>query len=291
MKDHETTARSRELGDELRRVREKAGFNGSRLARKLGWSPSRISRMESGSRGASEVDVATFLAFCQVGGPERERIIALCKEVYSSTWLRPHGGALPDELRTLILHEATANRILEYDPLVVPGLLQTEDYARAVFHWSKRLPEDGIELHVRARMDRQTIFRRQQPPACTFFAPEQVLRTPVGGARVMNDQLLHLALVSARARCAIRVIPASAGPYGSLGGPFRLMEYADHRPVACVENHTSSLFLEERKDVAAYRATLDRLAELALDGGQSREFLASLANEYDRPEEGSDEHP
>src|SRR2546423_1571051 len=100
MDDRETTARSRELGEELRRVREAADFNASRLARKLGWSPSRVSRLESGKRGASELDVAIFLAVCGVTGPKLDRLLELCKEAYTQTWLQSHRDLVPDDLRT-----------------------------------------------------------------------------------------------------------------------------------------------------------------------------------------------
>lgn len=291
MKDRETTARSRELGTELRRVREKAGYNGVDLSRKLGWSPSRISRLESGKRGTSEVDVAVFLAVCNVTGAELDRLLELTRETYASTWVQSHGELIPDQLRTLVIHEATASTIDEYDPLLVPGLLQTEDYARALFRWAGLVPEAVIEPRVRARMDRQSLLRRRWPPEVTFYIHEHALRSVAGGSRVMNEQLLHLALVSGRPRCDIQVVLTSAGPDGAMGGPFRLMRYEGHGPVAYVANQTSSLFLEDPGDVAVYRATLDRLAEIALDGGQSREFLVRLASDHDEPEEGNDELP
>jgi uncharacterized protein DUF5753 len=97
----------------------------------------------------------------------------------------------------------------------------------------------------------------------------------------MNEQLLHLALVSARPRCTIRVVPASAGPYGSLGGPFCLMEFTDFRPLVSVEHLNSRLFLEEPEDTAAYRSMLDRLAAVALNDEESRELFVRLANECD----------
>jgi transcriptional regulator with XRE-family HTH domain len=289
MKDRDTTARSRELGAELRRVRERAGYNGIRLARKLGWSAGRISRLESGKRGASEVDVAVFLAVCHVTGDEMEQLLELTRETYASTWLQTHGELIPDQLRTLAISEVTATRITSYEPLVVEGLVQTENYARALFHWCKRVPTEGVEARVRARMDRQRLLKRQWPPEVIFFIHEQALRSAVTDERVMNEQLLHLALVSGRPRCSIRVVPASAGPSGALGGPFRLMDYKDHGPVAYTENQTSSLFLEDANDIAIFRETVGRLAEVALSEGQSRELLVRLASEYDQPEEGTDE--
>lgn len=281
MQDHESTARSRELGEELRRVRELTGMNGSQLARKLGWSQSRISRLESGKRGASELDVTIFLAVCGVTGKELERLVGLCKEVYAQTWLQSHGERISDELTTLARHEATASAIHEYEPLLIPGLLQIEDYTRALFWWAKRVPTEGIEMRVRSRLARQNLLARRYPPQCVFFIHEHALRSMATTTAVMNEQLLHMSLTAVRPSCTIRVIPASAGPVGSLGGSFRLMEYPDHGPVVYVENHTNSLFLEAPQDVAYHRSLLARLTEIALDEGQSNEQLVRLANEYD----------
>lgn len=281
MQDHDSTARSRELGDELRRVREATGLNGSQLARKLGWSQSRISRLESGKRGASELDVAVFLAVCGVTGTELERLVGLCKEVYTQTWLQSHGELIPDELRTLAIHEATASIIHEYEPMVVPGLLQTEDYAYTLYRWTGLVPPGLITPRVKVRMVRQGLLSRREPPVTRFYIHENALHAPPGTQRIMNEQVLHLTLVAAQQRCTIRVVPAAAGLHGALVGPFRLMEFRDHGPLVFVENLTSSLFLEEARDIGVYRAALGRLAEAALDEGQSREFLVRLANEHD----------
>jgi len=116
-----------------------------------------------------------------------------------------------------------------------------------------------------------------------FFIPEPVLRAVLGGSRVMNDQLLHMLLVSSRPWCSVRVVPASFAA-GVLGSPFRLMEYPHHGPVAYVENQTHSMFLEKPEDIRTYRAILAKLKAVTLNEGQSRELLATLANEYDVPE-------
>jgi len=121
MNDRHTTTRSRQLGTELKRVRERAGFSARDLARALGWSDSKVARMENGQRGASEIAVATYLAYFHVVGPEMDRLIAMCREIWAKDWLQPHGELVPEELRTLVTHETTATLINEYEPMVVPG--------------------------------------------------------------------------------------------------------------------------------------------------------------------------
>ena len=133
MNDRHTTTRSRQLGTELKRVRERTGYSARDLARALGWSESKVARMENGERGASEVAVATYLAYLRVVGPELDRLIVLCREIWAKDWLQPHGEVIPEELRTLVTHETTATLINQYEPLVIPGLLQTESYATALF--------------------------------------------------------------------------------------------------------------------------------------------------------------
>jgi transcriptional regulator with XRE-family HTH domain len=289
MAERDSTARGRELGAELRRRRKAAGWQVGEVAHKAGWSLAKVSRLENGTRGQSEVDVAIYLTLLGVHREELNELLDLAREPDDGYQVRQHGERLPDELRTLVFHETNADSIHSYEPLIIPGLLQTERYARAAFRWAGLVPVDGIESRVRARMDRQGVLRRRDPPVVCFFIHENALRSSVGGPRVMNEQLLQLVFLTSLPHCLIRVVPADAGPQGGLGGQFRVMRYAAHGPVVYLENQTTSLFLEGHADVDTYRRILARLAEIALDEGQSREFLAHLANEQDRPEEGHDD--
>jgi transcriptional regulator with XRE-family HTH domain len=287
MNDRHTTTRSRQLGTELKRVRVRAGCSAQDLARALGWSQSKVARMENGERGASEISVAIYLAYFHVVGPEMNRLLAMCQEIWAKDWLQPHGKVIPDELRTLVTHETTATQINQYEPLVIPGLLQTEGYAEALFRLAGRVPDEGIEPRVQARLERQNLLHREYGVELNFYLAEQVLRATVGGPRVMNDQLLHILLISSRPWCTVRVVPAPF-PLGVLGSPFQLMDYSNHHPVAYVENQTHSLFLESPDDIRTYRAVLRKLREVTLNEGQSRELLATLANDYDIPGEAQD---
>ena len=112
----------------------------------------------------------------------------------------------------------------------MPGLLQTEDYARSLYIWAGLVPPDVIAVQVKARMARQALVNRREPPELRFYIHEHALHAPPGNMRVMNEQVLHLNLIAARPRCSIRVVPAAAGLHGALGGPFRLMEYQEHGP-------------------------------------------------------------
>ncbi|HEV8558652.1 MAG TPA: helix-turn-helix transcriptional regulator [Actinophytocola sp.] len=280
----ESTARTRELGRELRRIRESARYTGHELATKLGWSPSKISRMETGDRTTSEVDVAVYAAFCGAAGDELDHVLQLTQPTDDNHWLHVRGDHLPDELRSVIILENTAQTIAYYEPIVIPGLLQTEDYARALFHERDVLPLDAIDSRVRFRMARQHILALPNPPKITFFVHENALRMPVGNLLIMHEQMLHLLLTCATPQCRLRVVEASVGARTGANGPFMWTAHRNHNPVIYVEHLTTSMFLEGIDETLAYRRQLDRLSDIALDEGQSRQFLADLASEYDREE-------
>jgi transcriptional regulator with XRE-family HTH domain len=282
----DSTALGRELGAELRELRKKAELNSREMANRLTWSQSKVSRMETGARrSASEVDVAVYLAHCRAPKEKLDELLETYRKQEDGYWIQPHTEQLPGELRSLIFQETTAGSINNYEPLVVPGLLQTEGYARALFHEVGCVPVDGIDLRVQARLDRQDILRRTWPPQYSCFIHEQALRLPVGGMQVMHEQMLHMLFVSNRSHCKIRVVPISAGAKHGASGPFELMEHDEHKPVIYVESAVVSLFLERHAEVAMYQAIAGKLDRVALNEGQSREFLASMASEYDRAEE------
>jgi transcriptional regulator with XRE-family HTH domain len=289
MEDRETTIRSRELGEGLRAAMCGAGLSGRDTARKLGWSPGRVSRLLSGKRGGTEMDVVSFLAVCEVKGAERDRLLRLCQEMSTPGWLQQHGDRLPKQLRTLIDHEDKAVSIGQFQPVIVPGLLQTGDYARALIVETGNVPTDEIEDRVAARLARQSLFSRRPPVRFTFFLHEFVLCLPVGGREVMSDQLHHLLRISVRPHVTLRVVPADVGGHAGIAGPFQLMEFTEFKPVVYLDSETSSLFLEEPPEIAAYRRVLNGLADKALDAGQSRELIAALATELYPSGEDRDE--
>lgn len=288
MVEDKITARKRELGGELRRVREGAGYTGQDLAHRLGWSPTKLSRLETGSRQISEVDAAIYLATCGITRQEMNRILDLVREAGSDHRLQSHGEKLPDELRTVIFHEATASTIQSCELIFIPGLLQTEEYARALFTEGGQFTSESMRLRVQARIDRQRLLRRPQPPGCTFYLHENALRSRIGSARIMQEQALQLVFLSSWDRCGIRIVPGSSGGRGLTHTSFQLMSYVDHDPVVYIEQDVASLFLDSKAHTDSYRRLVKRLDSVALDEGQSRRWLADLASEFERAQEGPD---
>ncbi|MGH3823434.1 MAG: helix-turn-helix domain-containing protein [Pseudonocardiaceae bacterium] len=279
MPHRESTMRSRELGEGLRQIMQEAGLSGKDAARLLDMSPSFVSMLLSGKRAASEVDVAAFLGVCRAKGPDRERLLALCREQDTPGWFQQHGARLPKQLVTLIDYENRAVIISEFEATLVPGLLQTGEYARAVISRSVNVPPEEVADRVAARLARQSLFSRERPAAFAFYLHESVLRLPVGDPAVMAEQLRHLQRMSERSYLSLRVVPIALGAHAATAGAFRLMEFTEFRPVANLESETSSVFLERAVEIQAYRNILASLADTALSEGQSRELIAALATE------------
>ncbi|MGB6165270.1 MAG: helix-turn-helix transcriptional regulator [Pseudonocardiaceae bacterium] len=289
MEDREPTVRSRELGAGLREAIKGAGLNGREAGHLLGWSESWVSRLLSGKRGGNPLDVAAFLGTCRVKNPERDRLLGLCQDQHTPGWLQQHGSRLPKQLRTLINHEDKAVTISDFEAIFVPGLLQTGDYARAVISCNVNMPAEEVEERVEARLARHSLFTRDYPPRFTFYVHEFVLRTPVGGPAVMFDQLDHLLRMSVRSSLTLRMVPAALGAHTAMTGAFRLMEFTEFKPVVYLESETCSLFLEKPEEIAAYHRILAGLADVALDEGESRELIATLATELYADREDQDD--
>jgi hypothetical protein len=234
--------------------------------------------------------VILFLSFCGVYGIHGADQRAICREAESkpSHWIRRHKVGLSDTTQSLIYHETTAIASTSYEPNLVPGLLQTEAYTRA--RTVERWPDWDPDFAVRVRQERQRILNGPSPASFTFFVHENALRFTVGGRAIMQEQMLALLLLDGLAHVAIRVVPASAGARALLGGSFRLLEYANHQPLVYLDAPACGLFLEDREYVDDYRALLPTIANLALNEGQSREWLAALASEYDREGANPDVH-
>ncbi|MGX7823953.1 helix-turn-helix domain-containing protein [Actinokineospora sp. 24-640] len=276
--DRVQTIRSRELGDALRQALKAAGLTGQEASRRLGWSPSKVSRLLLGARGATERDVASVLLLCGVNGAERARLLSLCREPSGGGWVQQL-GRLPTQLRTLVDHENQASTIDEFEPTLVPGLLQTVDYAQAIVRANTNVADHEVDERVVARTARQQLFRRARPPAFSFHIHEFALRLPVGGPEVMADQLNHLVRMSARTNISVRVVPAAVGAHAALAGAFRLMEFPHYKPIVYLESENSSLFLERPEEIAAYRGILTALSDTALSAEESRAVISALSAE------------
>ncbi|MCP2169599.1 helix-turn-helix domain-containing protein [Goodfellowiella coeruleoviolacea] len=286
MDKQRSTVRSRELGNELREVRLAAGVRGKDMAQLLNWSPAKLVAVEKGTRGARPEDIATMLAACGFKLPEVRELLRRVRNQDNGFLVRPNNSGLSDNLRALIIHENLATKLCEYRPMIVPGLLQTEDYARAIIRSADGEASTTIEQCVRTRLARQNVLIGPNAPRSTFYIHEATLQGQVGSAQIMHEQLLQLVLRSNIRSVTIRIVPFSAGGATELSSSFLLMDFDRINPVVHVDISTVSVFLERPQEIEQYRSRQHLLARLALSAEESREVLTDWADRYDRAREG-----
>jgi hypothetical protein len=212
-----------------------------------------------------------------------------CDEVFATAAtyerLQQHARTMPLPLwfRPWADVEAVATRLCMSEHSLVPGLLQTEDYARALLATRPNTTEDELDSLVAARMDRQAILDRPAPPVLWVVVDEAVLHRQVGSAKVTHDQLLDLADVSARPNVTIQVVPYSAGVYFALQGGFAIAETGEGTRVAYLDTAGEGYVAEGRETVAGLAFTFDTLRAEALPRGASRDLILKVAGEeHDR---------
>jgi transcriptional regulator with XRE-family HTH domain len=277
---NQPTVVGRGLGGELRELRQAKRLGLRRVAARLDWQASKLSRMETGVQGIRAEDVASLLVIYGVTGDERKRLLGMAERSGETGWWEVIGG-LSDESRTLIRLEAEATSIVNWEPLLVPGLLQTADYAQALMR-DGGIDEHDAQSRVAARLGRQAILSRPQPPMLRMILDEMVLRRVLGDHRVMARQLRHLIDVAERPNITVRVVPLAVGGHAGLDGSFALFDFPRNKSVVYLDHKISGLFLEEAPQVAFFRREADRLDEVALSPTESVDFVARAATEHER---------
>ena len=274
-----TSIRSRQVAAELRALREQAGLSGAEVAKRMGMSPSKISRMETGVTGLQIEDVAALLGLYQVPAPVRDELLDLVRRSEERGWWTRQPG-LPQLWRSLIDFEAKTTRIQNYEALFVPGLLQTAEYARAVIQGiAPAITESELGNLVAARMARQAVLTPSNAPQFCAVVDEGALRRPIGEPGVMHRQLQHLLVVAEQPHVMLRVVPLVAGAHAGLRGPFVILEFAKEPALVAVENQSIGLFLEEEADLATYRLALENILQAALAPAATIELITQIATE------------
>ncbi|MET9229267.1 helix-turn-helix transcriptional regulator [Lentzea sp. NPDC003310] len=258
-----STAYSRDLGEELRKVRESStDLTGAAFALRLGWDPSKVSTLERGKYCPSEIDLVQYLSMCGKDIDFFEDFKRRFKNAFEEYIVQ-----VSDNLRTLAIAESTARTITSYDAQAIPGLSQTPEYADSLYRMGGYIVEERIPAVVKWRMERQAILNRHDRPACLFYIHEHALRTEVGGARVMEDQYAKLLFGAPR----IRIVPASAQLVAT---SCVLWEYDKAMPIAFTSTDLAKVFVQDPGAIARTRLLFERLAEVALSEEQSRTVLA-----------------
>jgi transcriptional regulator with XRE-family HTH domain len=268
------TRRRPRLGAELRRLREQAGLTIDRVADRLECSPSKVSRIETGQVSATPRDVRDMLALYRVSEAEREAIVQIAREARQRGWWQKFVD-VPDGVPAYVGLETAATSIDVYMSLIVPALLQTADYARAVIGAVRPdLPATEIDRRVELRLRRQELLDREQPPALRVLLDDTVLLRPVGGPAVMAAQRRRLLEDAARPSVTIQVLPVEDGAHAGMDGPFTIFGFpaAAERDVVALDSAADALYLESPEDLRRYR----RVFELLLPAALSPEESAAL---------------
>jgi transcriptional regulator with XRE-family HTH domain len=270
----------RQLGAELRRLREGAQRSVAEVARSLGWSESKLSRIETANSGTRIADLERLLDVYAVGDSERARIRALAGQAEQRAWWEAYGDALPDAYEALIGFEAEATSIFTYQAQLVPGLLQTAEYASAVMETLVFTRPELIADRLRVRLARQALLARDRAPAFWAILDEGVLRRPVGGPAVMRRQLLRLVEASERPTIGIQVLPFTVGMHRGMEGSFTILEFDEHgtdRPLVYCEGMTGGVFRNKPADLRSYLMSFEALRSAALPTGDSHDLIKAMA--------------
>jgi transcriptional regulator with XRE-family HTH domain len=278
--------RRRWLAAELRRLRERNGLTGDEAADRLGWSASKISRIETHRIGVKHFDLKRLLDLYEVDAAHREELEALARESSQTGRLESVVAGLPADYAEYLSAEDEAHSIWNWEPQVIPGLLQTETYARAVLAGYRsmfRLPPGDTERRVGLRRVRQQLLIREPPLNLSAIIDESVLRRKFGDIAVMRKQLLRLVEASELPNVGIRVLRLDGeNPIGT--GAFSYMQFPQVHDVplqdiVTVEHLTGSYYLEDEEQTFKYRVTFEALFEKSLDEIRSRDLISETARD------------
>lgn len=270
------TPRARFLGAELRAAREARGISARTLAGWLGMgSHAPISLWETGKKIPTTEDVAAYLAAIGVTGEEREALLVMARDATQMDWLLS-GPGMSVALSALMEFERTARTIFIWSPLVLPGLVQTGDYARVTIGDSP-----SAETKVKIRLGRRDILTRENPAHLTTVINERVLIDRIARPQVMVAQLAHLRNIGTWANVRVLIVPADAPYHAGYMGMFMTLTFDRARPIVHLEHHRSSAFIYEGIDVVEFISLGEQLQELALSPEDSTTLIDDIRKNWE----------
>jgi transcriptional regulator with XRE-family HTH domain len=269
------------LGTQLRRLREAAGISRHRAGDHIRASHAKISRLELGRVGVKERDLRDLLTLYGVDDPrERAALLGMVAPANARGWWQQDSDLLPTWFEMYLRLEQEARYIRCFQVQFVPGLLQTEEYARRVIlagHGAESAYE--VDRRVQLRMNRQKMLAEPGGPQFWAVIDEGALRRPFGPPDVMRGQLEHILAVSAMPNVTVQVLPFTAGSHAAAGGPFTVLRFAepDLPDVVYLEQLNSAVYVDKREDVEDYLGVIEQVSVQALTPAQTRTAIAELA--------------
>ena len=286
MPEQGTSVGGRRLAGELRRLRERTGLTGEEVSQRLGWSGSKLSRIELHRIGVKQTDLRKLLALYGVDESHRDELLALARESKQKGLPQKAAARFP-QVAPHVYAEAEAEKVWNWEPQIVPGLLQASDYARAVAGtWLGMFPGPPSEIDrwVEARMLRQQVLTRDPPLELSVVIDESVLRRRFGDKTVMRHQLERLAEASDLPNVEVRVYPINGDHPPLTTGAFSYMQFPHVHDVplhdiVSVEHLEGSYLLEDEEQTYKYRVAFEYLLERSLDPDQSRSLLSATTDD------------
>jgi len=277
------TVRRMLVGAQLRRLRTDKGLSREQAGEAIRASEWKIHRLENGQVGFKDRDIVDLLRFYGVDDPvEVVEFVILAREANAPGWWQQYGDLLPQWFRAYVDLEAAATLIRTYEGQFVPGLLQTEDYMRAVVGGAQLDDSPAeAERRVALRLGRQTLLERRDAPRLWAVVDEAALRRPVGGPKVMRAQLERLIEASELPNVILQVLPFAAGAHPAMVGAFSVLRFADQElpDVVYVEHLTSALYLSKQEDVDQYLHVMESICVRSAAPGRTVEIVGDVLNE------------
>ncbi|GGJ05298.1 transcriptional regulator [Saccharopolyspora subtropica] len=255
-------------------------MSGRELSRRLGLSHGTVSHWETGRRVPTPEDVASLLTAAGVTGKEKQRLVELARHASEPNWLTVGMPGIPHQLAGAVECERSASSIVEWAPAIIPGLLQSTYYARAV-SIAGGLPAHEVESRVMLRIARREVVVRKNPVHFLALIGEDALRDNIGTTETMREQLQYLLELGSRDNVTIRVVPPRIGWHPGLVGPFVLYDFPDSPSVVHFEHYSSGAFVPDADDVQAYRGAIDRILSVSLSPAASAKLIAQVHDEME----------
>ena len=268
------------IGTQLRRLREAGGITREAAGDAIRASHAKISRLELGRVGLKERDIADLLTLYGVtDAQERAQFLGLVQQANTPGWWQRYGDVLPPWFEMYLRLEQAAAYLRTYQVQFIPGLLQSEEYARSVVLVGRRnVPAEEVDRRVHLRLSRQRMLTEPGSPKLWAVLDEAALRRPVGSPRVMRAQLAHLLEMSELPNVVLQVLPFRLGAHAAAGGPFTILRFGepDLPDIVYLEQLTSAVYLEKRADVEHYLAVMEQVTVQAETPVASKDRLRAL---------------
>ena len=275
------TARRRRLAAALRQMREGRQLSCADAGKAVGWSESKISRIETGRVGVRQPDLERLLDLYDVDAEARTALLTLGRQATHRGWWHSYADALPAYFEDYVGLEDGAKSLATYQNQLVHGLMQTPDYAAAVLRAAQpAATNDEVERQLAARTTRQALLTAASPLQVWAVLDEAVLRRPVGGSEVMHSQLMRIQEIAALPNVTLQVLPFDTGAHASMGTSFELLQFPEpgDTSIVYIEDQTSSQYLEAAADIERYTLVFDHLRASALSPQRSMEFIGQVAD-------------